>query len=127
MTGSNSRGFSLIELMVSVAILATAIIFATIVTGTIKTVRDATYESVASAVADTKLAELRAGGYAALPASGSFTSALLSSLPQGTASTTVTVWNAKTKKVDVGVSWLGAASTTKYVLYSTLVTESGGL
>lgn len=97
------------------------------VIGTIKVTRDSTFENVAFRIADSKLNELRAGGYATLPTSGPFSDSQLTALPQGLASTTVTDWNAKTKQVVIGVSWFGADSTTHYVSLVTLVTESGGL
>lgn len=111
----------------SVAIISAAIVFATIVTGTIRISRDATYENIAFRIAESKLAELRAGGYASLPASGAFTDQSLAALPQGTASTSVATYNTKTKQVATGVSWLGSDGTTKYVTLTTLVTQSGGL
>jgi hypothetical protein len=117
----------MVELLMSLFIVSVAVVFATFLTGTIKTTRDSTYENIAFRVADAKLSVLRAGGYAALPASGPFTDPNLSVLPEGAASTTVADWNAKTKQITVGVSWLGSASTTKYVLLTTLVTQSGGL
>jgi len=74
-----------------------------------------------------KLNELRAGGYATLPESGSFTNAELANIPQGVASTSITVYNEKTKQVMVGVSWLGPDARTHFVSLYTLVTETGGL
>lgn len=117
----------MVELLVSLFIVSVAVVFATFLVGTIKTTRDDTFENIAFRIADAKLSVLRAGGYAALPASGPFSDPNLAALPQGAASTTVVGWNAKTKEVTVGVSWFGSASTTKYVSLTTLITESGGL
>lgn len=117
----------MIELLIALFIVSVAVVFATLLTSTIKTTRDDTYENVAFRIADAKLADLRAGGYASLPPSAPFSDPGLSALPSGAASTTVVEWNAKTKEVTVGVSWLGAASTTKYVSLTTLITQSGGL
>lgn len=113
--------------MIALFILSVAIVFATIVIGTIKITRDSTYENIAFRIANSKMDELRAGGYAALPADGPFADPQLSAVPQGQASTTVTVWNAKTKQVMTGVSWLGADGATRYVSLTTLITEIGGL
>lgn len=124
---SNQRGFSLVEIVVALFIMSVGIVFATLVTGTMKVTRDSAFENNAFHIADNKLNELRALGYAALPASGAFSDSQLASLPQGAASTTVTAWNAKTKQVVVGVSWLGADNLTRYVPLTTLITESGGL
>lgn len=107
--------------------MSVAVVFATIVINTMKTTRDSAYEAVAFRIANSALSELRAGGYAALPASGTFSDQQLADIPQGQASTTVTDWNAKTKQVMTGVSWQGADGKTHYVSLTTLVTQTGGL
>ncbi len=101
--------------------------FVTVVMGTITFTRDLRYENNAFRIANSKLDELRAGGYAALPAGGTFSDPGLANLPQGAASTSVTVWNAKTKQVRAGVSWLGADARTQVVSLTTLITQIGGL
>ena len=114
-------------MLVALFIVSVAAAFSTFVVNAIKVSRDSAYESTASRIAEGKLDELRAGGYAALPASGAFSDPTLASLPQGQASTTVTDWNAKTKEVTTGVSWLGLNGTTRYASVTTLITQSGGL
>lgn len=85
-------------------------------------------QETALQIASGKLEELRADGYAALPASGSFTDAQLAALPGGSAALAVSAYNAQTKQVTVTVSWLepGIGSTRSTAL-STLITETGGL
>lgn len=117
----------MIEMLIALFIMSIAVAFATIVIGTIKTTREVAYENAAFRIANSKLDELRAGGYANLPASGSFSSPELVDLPQGAASTSITVWNAKTKQVAAGVSWRDADGLTRVVSLTTLVTEAGGL
>jgi prepilin-type N-terminal cleavage/methylation domain-containing protein len=121
------RGFTLIEMLVTLFIMSATFIFVTIVIGTIKTTRDSAYENIAFRIADNKLDELRAGGYGALPANGPFSVPELSNLPQGVASTSVTSWNAKTKQVVAGVSWQDQGGLARFVSLTTLITESGGL
>lgn len=121
------RGFTLIEMLVAVFIMSLAVGFVTIVTNAIKVTRDSTYESIAFRIAGSKLDELRAGGYAALPATGSFSAPELAELPQGTASTSITDWNAGTRQAVVGVSWRGADNLDRVVSLTTLITQSGGL
>lgn len=121
------RGFTVLEMLIALFIMSVAAAFATIVIGTIKTTRDVAYENAAFRIVDSKLDELRAEGYANLPASGSFSSPELAELPQGAASTSITVWNAKTKQVAAGVSWRGTDGLTRVVSLTTLVTEVGGL
>jgi len=113
--------------LIALFIISVSVVFATMVIGTIKVTRDSTYENIAFRIANSKLNELRAGGYTALPTSGPFTDPQLTDVPQGQASTSVTVWNEKTKQVMTGVSWLGADDSTRYVSLTTLVTEIGGL
>ena len=85
------------------------------------------HENAAFRIANSKLAELRALGYAALPASSPFFVSELADLPQGTASTSITSWNAKTKQVAAGVSWRGSDGLVHVVSLTTRITESGGL
>ncbi len=117
----------MIEMLVALFIMSVAVAFVTIVVGTIKVTRDSTYENSAFRIADNKLDELRALGYAALPAGGLFSDTELSNLPQGAASTSITDWNAKTKRVTAGVSWRGADNLTHIVSLTTLITQTGGL
>lgn len=114
-------------MLISLFILSLAATFATLVVGTIKTTRDSTYENIASHIADSKLDELRALGYAALPLSGPFSDPLLAKIPQGQASTSLSVWNAETTEVLVGVSWRGADGSTRVISETTLITKTGGL
>ena len=114
-------------MLIALFIMSLATAFVTVVVGTIKVTRDGAYENVAFRIADSKLDELRAGGYAALPASGPFSVPELVEVPQGAASTSVTVWNAQTKQVVTGVSWKGADGAPRYVSLTTRITESGGL
>ncbi len=114
-------------MLVALLIMSVTALFTTFVAGTIKVTRDAAYENAAFRIADSKLDELRADGYTALLAGGSFSNQELANLPQGQASTSVTNLNVKTKQVAVGVSWLGGNGSTRYVSLTTLITQSGGL
>lgn len=120
-------GFTLIEMLIALFILSVTVAFVTVVMGTIKFTRDIAYENSAFRIAHSKIDELRAGGYATLPVGGTFSDPGLANLPQGMASTSITDWNAKTKQVGAGVSWLGADARTQVVSLTTLITESGGL
>lgn len=115
------------EVLIALFILSVTIAFVVLITGMIKVIRDSAYENRAFHIAENKLDDLRKGGYAALPANGAFTDPELANLPQGLASTSVSVWNAKTKQVQTGVSWLTANGSLKYVTLTTLMTQTGGL
>lgn len=121
------RGFTLVETVVALFILSVVVVFATVVVSTAKVVRDAALENSAFRIAENKLNELRALGYAALPASGPFSDPELAGLPNASASTTIDDWNAKTKQVKTGVSWVGTDGSSRFISLTTLVTEAGGL
>lgn len=114
-------------MLISILILSVTVAFVTIVIGTIKVSRDAAYENAAFRIADNKLDEFRAAGYGALPAGGAFSDPELASLPEGTASTSISDWNAETKQVVAGVSWRDADGRIRSVSLTTLITETGGL
>lgn len=124
----STRGFSLIEVIVAVAIIGTV----TVAVGTLmqrlpvngREVRD---QDIAMKIARNEIEHLRALGYVALPASGAFANTLLASLASSTASITISAFNAKTKQVDVRVSWRGTGTTTRAVSLSTLITENSSL
>lgn len=117
----------MIEILISLGILSVTVALGVVVVDSIKVIRDSANENAAFRIANSKLDELRSLGYDALPASGPFSDAELGSLPQGSASTTVTVWNDETKEVAAGVSWVSSDGTERLVSLSTLITQVGGL
>lgn len=124
---NKNLGFTLIEILIALFIVSVTVVFVVVVVGTAQTTRDTTYESIAFRIADSKIDELRAGGYALLPPGGSFSDPELVNVPQGVASTSITDWNAKTKRVTVGVSWQNQNGLARFVSLTTLITQSGGL
>jgi len=122
------RGFTLVETLVTLFILSVTVVFVVLVIGVMKNIRDASYESRAFHIAEDQLESLRAAGYGSLPTDGTaFTSPDLVDLPQGSASTSVAVWNAKMKKVGAGVGWLDSAGRARVVSLTTLIVDTGGL
>jgi prepilin-type N-terminal cleavage/methylation domain-containing protein len=122
-----SRGFTLIEVAVAIFVIGIMIVASAALLHGVPVSRVTHSQSIALAIAESQIETLRAAGYAALPASGSFTDSALSSLASSTASTTVTVYDSKTKRVDVGVSWLETDATRRYVTLTTLIAQVGGL
>ncbi|MBU6490898.1 prepilin-type N-terminal cleavage/methylation domain-containing protein [Patescibacteria group bacterium] len=123
-----SRGFSLIEVIVSIFIVGIMLLLlqAIIYSGVL--VRTSKSQGIALAIARNELESLRAGGYAALPSSGSFSDSLLSSLPNATTTLIVKAYNEKTKQVTANVIWMDAGSAaSSTVSLSTLITQTGGL
>lgn len=90
-------------------------------------IRDSKNRDIALRIASNKVEEYRTLGYASSTSGGAVTDTLLSLLPNGSASSSITTYNAKTKQITVGVSWTGRASSTKYQSVTTLITEIGGL
>ncbi|OGG76628.1 hypothetical protein A2950_01910 [Candidatus Kaiserbacteria bacterium RIFCSPLOWO2_01_FULL_55_19] len=124
----SSRGFSLIEIVVSIFIISVLLLLLLAVTRSGVLVRASKGQGVALAIVRNELESLRAGGYAALPGSGTFGNALVDTLPQATTTLMVSDYNAKTKQVTATVIWLDAGATaSSTVSLSTLITQTGGL
>jgi prepilin-type N-terminal cleavage/methylation domain-containing protein len=124
-----NRGFSLIEVLVSLLIVSSMLVLFQGVLRNSVLVKTARNQEIALAIARSEIESLRIGGYTVLPLSGSFSDSLLSELPPGaTATLSVTTYNAKTKKVEVSVLWTDSGSPNpNTVSLSTLITEIGGL
>lgn len=124
---SRRLGFTLIEVVVTIFILGVSMTLFAAIGVLLKNAAGIRYTQAATRIAQTKLDELRAGGYEALSGSGPFTVAELSDLPEGAASTTVTAYNDNLKQVQVGVAWVGNDGNERYVSMTTLVVDQGGL
>ncbi|MDD3531640.1 MAG: type II secretion system protein [Candidatus Pacebacteria bacterium] len=128
MNSTHTRAFSLIEVTVAIAIIGLMIVAtSTLLQRLPVSGREARDQDIALKIARTEIEILRAGGYDALPASGSFTNPLLSSLAGGSASVTITAYDAKTKQADVSVSWTGTGNTARSVPLTTLITQTSGM
>lgn len=122
----SARGFSLIEIIVSLFIISILIIASqTILFGTPLT-QLAKDQDIALTIARNELESVRSGGYDSVPATGSFSDSLLSSLTSGAGTITVSAYNAKTKHVTVTVTW-SERGKSQSVSLDTLVTQTGGL
>lgn len=123
-----TRGFSLVEVTIAVAIVGIVIVATSVLVQRLpvsgREVRD---QDLALKIARNKIETLRAAGYESLPASGPFTDTLLSSFSSSTASVTVSQFNDDTKQIGVTVSWEGAELTTRSVSLTTLITENSTL
>ncbi len=128
MATRTARGFSLLEVVIAIAIIAVAVVAASAVFQRVpvngREVRD---QDLALKIARNEVEMLRGSGYGALPASGPFSNPLLSSLRSGAGAVAVTDLNAKTKQVAVTVSWQGADSAGRSISLTTLVTQNSGL
>jgi prepilin-type N-terminal cleavage/methylation domain-containing protein len=126
-SGGAGRGFSLIEVVIAVAIVGATLAALAALISVVPLTRDTHHADLALTIAEDEIGALRAAGYAALPASGSFSHPLLAELPAGTTTLAVVDYNDGTKQVDVTVSWQDPGQETRAVSLTTLVTETGGL
>lgn len=122
------RGFSFIEVVVSLFIIGTVIVLSGAILKAAPLSRHAKYENLALSIAQNELEGLRSAGYSSLPASGSFSDSLLASLPSGSGTVSVSDFNTKAREAQVTVSWReeGSAATSTVTL-TTLISSVGGL
>jgi prepilin-type N-terminal cleavage/methylation domain-containing protein len=120
------RGFTLIEVVITIFLVGLLAVLTANILKVTPLSSHAKEEHTALAIASNKIEELRAGGYAAVPVSGSFSDPDLANLPNGGGALTVSAYNAKTKQVTVTVTW-SESGTSRNVALTTLVTGIGGL
>jgi len=125
---ARSYGFSLIEVVMAIAIVGIVlVVIGTFLQRIPVNSRDVGYQDLALKIARGEVEHLRAQGYDALPASGSFSDSLLSSLPAGTGAVAITTYDDKTKQVVVTVSYQGAGQTASSVALTTLIAQNSTL
>ena len=122
-----SRGFTLIEILIAVFLIASLVALYGAALHSTTLTKNARYEGIAMRIAQGKLDDLRAGSYAALPESGEFSDTQLGMLPASGATMTVADYNSKTKRVTVTVSWQAQNSPARDYSLTTLITEIGGI
>ncbi len=116
------KGFSMVEVIIGLALIS--ILFAVVIlqVGTLDISRKQRYENIAYHVANKQMEDLRAISYSSLPASGTITDSLLTQIPSGEGSYTVTDYSGYSgmKQMVVTVTWNDGA--VKSVVLRTLVT-----
>lgn len=120
------KGFTLIEVLITIFIIGSLIALVGAMFSFISLTRDTKYEDIALRIATNQLESIRAAGYDNAVASSSLSDTLLTSLPSGSASSTIATFNAKTKQVTVGVAW-SKNNQIRTLSISTLLTQTGGL
>jgi prepilin-type N-terminal cleavage/methylation domain-containing protein len=120
-----NTGFTLIEVLVAIAIVGFVVIMHDLVVRSLVASQFSRNKELALTVASHKLEELRGLGYSSLPVSGSFADTTLSALPSGTASITVSNYNAGVKHVTVTVSWTEQTAGARSVVLDTLIAQAG--
>ncbi len=117
---------TLIEVVISMFMLTTMVVFYAAALNTLAITKKQTYENTAYHVANKQMESLRNTSYASLSSSGTISDALLSQIPSGAGSYTVSNYSGYTgvKEIVVTVTWNDGQS--KQVVLKTL-TQSGGL
>ncbi|HLM83778.1 MAG TPA: hypothetical protein VK254_01015 [Candidatus Bathyarchaeia archaeon] len=127
-TSNGASGFSLLEVLVTLFFVGLILVLYQSVLGKVRLIHYVQNEEVALQVANNKMGELRAGGYDALPESGSFSDSRLDDLPNSSASMTITDFNAGIKVVAATVEWRETAGAAPLnITLTTLVAKTGGL
>ena len=122
------RGFSLIEVIVAIFIVSVLLVLFQALLQNTAAARASKSQGIALSIAQDEIERVRAGGYAAVPASGSFSNSLLAALPASVAAIATSDYNAKIKSVVVTVSWQEPGrSASSTVSLSTLIAKAGGL
>jgi prepilin-type N-terminal cleavage/methylation domain-containing protein len=125
---NSKKGFSFPEVMITIFVVAIVLVLYIAAANTIRILKTSKDQEIALRVANNKVEELRAGGYDNLPASGSFSSSQLSTLPNSSGTMTITDFNARTKQVQITVEWREPSNTSaRNVSLVTLVTRVGGI
>jgi Tfp pilus assembly protein PilV len=122
----NKNGFSIIEALISLFIIGMVLILYGVSSNTLQLNSNARHLEMAQRAALTELETLQATDIASLPASGPFTSTLISSLPSGQGTISISDYNAVTKQMIVTVTWIEPSGRiTRTVTFTALKIENG--
>jgi prepilin-type N-terminal cleavage/methylation domain-containing protein len=124
----SNTGFTLLEVITVIFLIGLVLVLYQTALGKVRLIQYAKNQEIALRAANNKIEELRSGGYAALPGSGSFSDSQLDTLSESTATMNITDYNASTKTVTITIEWhepVGA--TVRNISLTTLITKTGGL
>lgn len=123
---NQQKGFGIIEVVVTLFLIGVTLLMFAIVSNSVVLNKYNKYKEVALRIAEHELQELRTTPYASLPSSGSLSNTQLSSIPQGTATLTITEIETGLSEADVVVSWQNPSGTgTQQVSLSTYLWQTG--
>ena len=119
-------GFTLVELIVGLALTLAALMLFSSVVSTIPLTKTARNQNIAYHIASKKIEELRNTAFASLPASGNFSDSGLSDLASSTASLLVSDYQGSEdiKEIKVTITWLQEAEN-KSAAVETLIYNGG--
>ena len=125
-TNNRNSGFTMIELMLSLALLFVTLVIFTAALGTLPLIKNTKNQNIAYHVAADKLEQFRNLDFAALPLSGGFADPALDQLESASADFAINDYegSSQIKRVTVTVSWLEAQAA-KNVVLETLISDTG--
>jgi len=121
-----NKGFSLVEVLIAVVIIAILGFILLTTSGTLTQTHTSNLQTIASKIASSELETLRETNFAQLPGSGPITDPNLGKLPSGTATRTISNYQGSLliKEVNVTVNWTWNGSPRQFQLAS-LIYENG--
>lgn len=127
-TYNSQYGFSLVEAVVALFIIGVILTLYQASLNTVFLISNTKNQEIALKIANNKMEELRADGYAALPDNGSFSDSQLDLLSGSSAAMTITDFNSDTKQIVIVIQWQGRGSAVQQTISATtLITKTGGL
>lgn len=123
----NQRGLSIIEVVITLFIIGVTLLLYQTTSRTVVLNRFNRYKEIGLRIADAKVQGIRTVPFASIPSSGAFNDPLMSSIPGGSGTITVTDENQRLKRVEVTVSWQNPqqGSATQQVQLTTFVAQGG--
>ena len=118
------RGFSTIEVIFALFLLATALVVYASSLNLVRILKTTRYQNLAYHIAQKQLEDMRNTAFSALPGTGAISDSQLSSLPSGQGTLTVTDLDTNLKQVTVSVSWT-ETGLPKSVNLDTLIYQNG--
>ena len=125
-TKKTQSGFTLIEVLMTLLILGIMMIMFQLVSNSVILNKYNRYKEIALRVAENQIQSLRTTSYASLPASGSFNNSLLSSIPSGAGTMTLTQVQTGLTQAVVTVTWRNPSTTAnQQIVLSTYIWQYG--
>lgn len=122
----NQSGFSIVEVVLTLFIIGVTLLLFQMVSNTVVLNKYNRYKEIALRIAENEVQVLRTTNYANLPSSGSFSDSLLSTIPQGTGTITISQIDTGFSQATVTVTWRNPTSTSnQQIVLSTYLWQYG--
>lgn len=122
----SEQGFTLIEVIITMFLIIVTLMIYQVTSNAVALNKANRHKEVALRIADQKLQSLRTTAFDSIPASGAFSDSMLSTIPDGAGTITVSDINDQTKDIIVTITWTNPQTTnTQQLSLETYVTEGG--